>query len=148
MRPNSPTAGSSKSTKFPAEGFPRHQPVESKWTLTNPPDEEPIIIAGKTGTAEVGAVSDDGTYLESHAWFTCYAPFDDPEVVLTIFLERGGEGSTYAVPIADKAMRAYFEMTGRRKRGVMLREDKQPIGERVPAPNVLADPTGGGGIEE
>jgi hypothetical protein len=39
-------------------------------------------------------------------------------------------------------------MTGRRKRGVMLREDKQPIGERVPAPNTPADPTGGGGIEE
>jgi penicillin-binding protein 2 len=121
----------------------------SKWTLTNPPGEEEIIIGGKTGTAEVGAVSEDGTYLESHAWFTCFAPFDDPEVVLTVFLERGGEGSTYAVPIADKAMRAYFEMTGRRKRGVMLREDKQPIGERVPAPNLpQQDATSGSQPEE
>jgi penicillin-binding protein 2 len=141
------------------EGGTAHSSVDaetgatvSKWLLTNPDGEDPIVIAGKTGTAEVGAVSEDGTYLESHAWFTCYAPYDDPEVVLSVFLERGGEGSTYAVPIADKAMRAYFEMTGRRKRGVMLRKDKQPISDRVPAPSGAAssqpDATSGSVPEE
>jgi hypothetical protein len=88
----------------------------------------------------VGAVNPDGTYNEQHAWFTCYAPFDDPEVVLTVFLERGGEGASYAVPIADKALRAYFELTGRRPRGTMLREDKQPISDLVPPPGEQSDP--------
>jgi penicillin-binding protein 2 len=113
----------------------------TKWPLTNPGgDAEEIIIGGKTGTAEVGAVNPDGTYNEQHAWFTCYAPFDDPEVVLTVFLERGGEGASYAVPIADKALRAYFELTGRRPRGTMLREDKQPISDLVPPPGEQSDP--------
>lgn len=107
----------------------------TKWPLTNPEGEEEIVIGGKTGTAEVGATNPDGTYNEAHAWFTCFAPFDDPEVVLTVFLERGGEGASYAVPVADKALRAYFELTGRRKRGIMLREDKQPISDLVPPPS-------------
>jgi penicillin-binding protein 2 len=107
----------------------------TKWPMTNPPGQDEITIGGKTGTAEVGVANEDGTYSESHAWFTCFAPFDDPEVVLTVFLERGGEGATYAVPVADKALRAYFETTGRRPRGAMLREDQQPINERTPAPN-------------
>ncbi|MCC6791556.1 MAG: hypothetical protein IT336_07730, partial [Thermomicrobiales bacterium] len=115
------------------------QPV-SKWPLTNPGNgAEDIIIGGKTGTAEVGATNADGTYSESHAWFTCFAPFDDPEVVLTVFLERGGEGASYAVPIADKALRAYFELTGRRPRGAVLREDKQPISDTVPPPGGVSD---------
>lgn len=113
----------------------------TKWPLTNPGDgSEEIIIGGKTGTAEVGAVSADGTYSEQHAWFTCYAPFDDPEVVVTVFLERGGEGSSYAVPIADKALRAYFESTGRRPRGTVLREDKQPISDSAPPPGDVGEP--------
>ncbi len=107
----------------------------TKWPLTNPPGEDEIIIAGKTGTAEIGNPDEEGRYSESHAWFTCYAPMDDPEVVLTVFLERGGEGATYAVPIADKALRAYFEMTGRRPRGAVLREDKLPIDERKLPPS-------------
>ncbi|HKG26586.1 MAG TPA: penicillin-binding protein 2 [Thermomicrobiales bacterium] len=107
----------------------------SKWLLTNPDGEAPIVIAGKTGTAEVGAKKDDGTYTDSHAWFTCYAPFDEPEVVVTVFLNKGGEGSSYAVPIADRVLRAYFELAGKRKRGLVLREDKEPIGKRIPAPD-------------
>lgn len=109
--------------------------VVSKWPRTNPDGEAPIAIAGKTGTAEVGAKRDDGTYADSHAWFTCYAPFDKPEVVVTVFLNQGGEGSTYAVPIADRVMRAYFELTGRRQRGLVLRADQKPIGDKFPAPD-------------
>ena len=67
---------------------------------------------------------EDGTYQDSHAWFTSYAPYNDPEVVVTVFLKEGGEGSSYAVPIADKVLRAYFEYAGSRKRGSMLREDR------------------------
>jgi penicillin-binding protein 2 len=109
--------------------------LRSKWRLTNPEGEEQIVIAGKTGTAEVGAKKDDGTYADSHAWFTCYAPFDKPEVVVTVFLNKGGEGSSYAVPIADRVLRAYFELAGKRQRGLVLRPDKEPIREQFPAPD-------------
>jgi penicillin-binding protein 2 len=114
----------------------------SKWLMTNPDGLEEIPIAGKTGTAETGAADESGIYSDAHAYFTCFAPFDDPEVVLTIFLELGGEGATYAVPIADKAMRAYFELTGKRPRGAMLRTDKQPISDQAPAPT--GDPAASG----
>jgi penicillin-binding protein 2 len=106
----------------------------TKWPYTNPPGEPQIEIAGKTGTAEVGIKKDDGTYQDSHAWFTAYAPYDEPEVVVTVFLKEGGEGSSYAVPIADKVLRSYFELTGARKRGSILREDQMPIGKEYPAP--------------
>jgi penicillin-binding protein 2 len=106
----------------------------SKWLNANPPGEEKIEIAGKTGTAEVGVKREDGTYQDSHAWFTAYAPFNEPEVVVTVFLKEGGEGSSYAVPIADKVLRAYFEYSGARARGTILRDDQMPIGNEHPAP--------------
>jgi penicillin-binding protein 2 len=106
----------------------------TKWPFSNPPSEDKIEIAGKTGTAEVGIKREDGTYQDSHAWFTAYAPFNEPEVAVTVFLKEGGEGSSYAVPIADKVLRAYFEYSGARKRGAMLREDQMPIGKEHPAP--------------
>ena len=107
----------------------------SKWLYANPTGEDPIEIAGKTGTAEVGVKREDGTYQDSHAWFTAYAPYDEPEVVVTVFLKEGGEGSSYAVPIADKVLRAYFEYAGLRERGTMLRDDQLPIGKEHPAPS-------------
>ena len=54
----------------------------------------PISVAGKTGTAQYG---NEG---KNHAWFTCYAPYENPQIVLAIILEGGGEGSTTAVPVA------------------------------------------------
>ena len=59
-------------------------------------------VACKTGTAEVGA---DGT---PHAWFTFFAPVESPQIVATVLLERGGEGSSVAGPIARKIADYYF----------------------------------------
>lgn len=53
-----------------------------------------IAIGGKTGTAQLG-----GT-LTPHAWFTAFAPADDPQVVVTVLVENGGLGGTVAAPIA------------------------------------------------
>lgn len=106
----------------------------SKWPLSNPKGEDPITIAGKTGTAEFGEVDANGHYLNQHAWFTCYAPFENPEIAITVFLDGGGEGATYAVPVADRVMRAYFEIKKKRKRGLVLRKDKKPIGPDAPPP--------------
>jgi len=58
-----------------------------------------IDVAGKTGTAQVG--NDDDT----HAWFTSFAPYNEPGLVVTVLLERGGKGDIDAVPIAEEIWR-------------------------------------------
>lgn len=59
--------------------------------------------AGKTGSAEYNNVKGD-----SHAWFTGFAPAEDPEVCVTIIVEGAGSGGDYAVPIARRLFDAYF----------------------------------------
>ncbi len=54
----------------------------------------PIKVAGKTGTAQWSTIKED------HAWFTSFAPYENPTIVLTILIEEGGEGSSVAVPVA------------------------------------------------
>jgi penicillin-binding protein 2 len=98
-------------------------PVNGRWTLTNPPGEPEITIGGKTGTAEIGNPDENNIYERQHAWFCCFAPYDNPEIALAVVVEDGGEGSAYAVPVADRMVRAFFELTGRRERGLVLRED-------------------------
>ncbi|MEW6610817.1 MAG: penicillin-binding protein 2 [Patescibacteria group bacterium] len=63
----------------------------------------PIAIAGKTGTAQVG-----GT-MPPHAWFTAYAPYDQPEIVITVIVEQGGEGSAVAVPVAREGFTWWYQ---------------------------------------
>ncbi len=60
--------------------------------------------AGKTGSAEFNSNSD------SHAWFTGYAPADDPEICVTIIVENAGSGGSYAVPIAKRIFDSYFDV--------------------------------------
>lgn len=75
-----------------------------------------IAVAGKTGTSEFFIDSNkDGLpdrdregHLPIHAWFTAYAPYDDPEIALTVFVFGGGEGSAVAVPIANDILNHYF----------------------------------------
>ena len=121
----------------------RNADGSSKWSFSNPEGETPIVIAGKTGTAEFFKRTKDEPegFYDSHAWFAMFAPFDDPEVAIVAFVESGGEGSTNAVPICDKAYRAYLESTGKRPRGKVLRQDGQPISAEVPGP--LDDPNAG-----
>ncbi len=74
-----------------------------------------VVAAGKTGTAQYPAVDEEGNLildahgnLLTHAWFAAYAPYDNPEIVLIVFLEAGGEGSSNAVPVANEILRYYF----------------------------------------
>ena len=59
-----------------------------------------IDIAGKTGTAEFGPILANGKPAQ-HAWFTGFAPFDDPEVVVTVYYDLG-IGGDKAAPIAGR----------------------------------------------
>lgn len=61
-----------------------------------------VPVAGKTGTAQWS------TTKAPHAWFTGFAPYDKPEVVITILIEQGGEGSAAAVPVAKEVLDWWF----------------------------------------
>jgi penicillin-binding protein 2 len=76
-----------------------------------------VAVAAKTGTAEYTKLDEHGEvimdewgYLPTHAWFTAFAPYDDPEIVLVVFLDDGGEGSQTALPVAENILRAYFDI--------------------------------------
>lgn len=62
----------------------------------------PIPVSGKTGTAQWR------NDKPNHAWFTAFAPFDKPEVVVTVFLEEGVEGSATALPVARQILDAWY----------------------------------------
>ncbi|OPH49517.1 penicillin-binding protein 2 [Vibrio campbellii] len=65
---------------------------------------------GKSGTAQVFGLGEDEEYnadevaehLRDHALFTGFAPFDDPEVVISVVLENAGGGSSNGAPVARK----------------------------------------------
>ncbi len=60
-------------------------------------------VACKTGTAEFGDPDN-----KTHAWFTAFAPIEDPEISVTVLVEQGGEGSSIAGPIAKKVLEEWF----------------------------------------
>jgi penicillin-binding protein 2 len=65
-----------------------------------------LTVAGKTGTAEFGAEIAPNRYKE-HGWFTGFAPFEDPEVAVVVFMEQGNGAGT-AAPAAAKILDYYF----------------------------------------
>jgi penicillin-binding protein 2 len=58
-------------------------------------------VAGKTGTSQ-------NPHGDDHAWFLCYAPWDDPEIGVCVLLENAGHGGSVAAPIAGEILRYYF----------------------------------------
>jgi cell division protein FtsI/penicillin-binding protein 2 len=66
----------------------------------------PYNPCGKTGSAEI--VTGQST---SHAWFTGFAPLEDPEIAITVIVEGAGSGGTSAVPVARSVMDVYFDYT-------------------------------------
>lgn len=60
-----------------------------------------VKFAGKTGTAETGRGK------QTHGWFAGYAPADNPEIAVIVFVENGS-GSYNAAVRAEKIVRAYF----------------------------------------
>ncbi|HUX61791.1 MAG TPA: penicillin-binding protein 2 [Ignavibacteriaceae bacterium] len=61
-----------------------------------------IEIAGKTGTAQ-------NPHGKDHAWFICFAPYNNPKIAVAVLVENVGFGATYAAPIAKKMVEAYLE---------------------------------------
>jgi len=76
-----------------------------------------IIVGGKTGTAQVVRLAQYIHLKEEaipyeyrdHAWFTCFAPAANPEIVVTVLVEHGLHGGSASAPIAAKILNKYFE---------------------------------------
>lgn len=78
---------------------------------------ETITVGGKTGTAQVVRMAKFNLYPDDaiprkyrdHAWFTCFAPAENPEIAVTVLVEHGGHGGSAAAPIAKTVLEEYFK---------------------------------------
>ena len=77
-----------------------------------------LEYAAKTGTAEY---CDDlaqqakicppyTDFLPTHAWYIAYAPADNPQIALAVYLYNGGQGSATAGPLAARILAKYFNL--------------------------------------
>jgi len=104
-------------------------------------DDIGVNLAGKTGTAEYCDaialksgrcdVAEQET-LPTHAWFMAYGPVETPEIVVTVWVYDGGEGSTIAAPVAREVLDFYF----RRKLGLFGVEEASEEDAAAPAPGL------------
>jgi penicillin-binding protein 2 len=70
-------------------------------------DLEGVAVAGKSGSAEVRGGG------PTHAWFVCFAPYENPTIAICVFLESGGHrlhGGVDAAPIARHMIATYFHV--------------------------------------
>lgn len=89
---------SPENLKIVREGMRETVTVGSAQSLKN----LPVAVAGKTGTAQWSETKNN------HAWFTAFAPYENPNFCITVLVEEGGEGSSIAVPIAREALQWWF----------------------------------------
>lgn len=74
-----------------------------------------LPVAGKTGTAQVARLPDEGSneerprHLQHHAWFVGWGPVDDPEIAVAVLVEHGGGGGSVAAPAAATVFRAALQ---------------------------------------
>lgn len=98
--PASPAGGQNSKLKIDNRNFfvPEEATVSAQFK-----DFIHIPVACKTGTAEFGDPQN-----RTHAWFTAFAPIEDPQIVVTVLVEGGGEGSNVAAPIAKEILEEWF----------------------------------------
>jgi penicillin-binding protein 2 len=70
---------------------------------------EDVTVAAKTGSAEFPGPRDEEGNLPTHAWITAFAPVDEPEIALVVFVYGGKSGAKTAAPIAAEILRYYFD---------------------------------------
>jgi penicillin-binding protein 2 len=80
----------------------------------------PVIMAGKSGTAQVVGIAQDAEYqaeelaekYRDHALFIAFAPLDEPVIAVAVVVENGGGGSTVAAPIARAVIEQFLAGAG------------------------------------
>jgi len=122
----------------------------------------PIVVAGKTGTSQVTSIPQAGRRLKeselayfhrSHAWITTYAPYDDPQFIVTVLIEHGGHGGSTSAPMAGDIYRwlynnGYFK--SKLKKSIETVEEDKPLKkkkEKIKKRNdALREKSGGHGL--
>ena len=69
----------------------------------------PIEVGEKTGTAEVEGKNPDGSDFDSYAWMLGFAPYDDPEIAVTVFMVQAGT-SINCGPVVRDIICKYFDI--------------------------------------
>jgi len=104
-----------------------------------------FTVAGKTGTAQVVRQKENTRIKDErfrdHAWFVAFAPYEKPEIAVSVFVEHGGHGGSAAAPIAKAAIDEYLTKkypevkeisTAAEKPSVQKRQ--KPVHPVVPSP--------------
>ncbi len=78
--------------------------TSSRGTVYSYLSDYPVAVAAKTGTAQHGGAGSD------NASFVCYAPYDDPQIAIAVYVEKGGQGGNLA-NVAKPIMDVYFGQT-------------------------------------
>ncbi|MBE2278964.1 MAG: penicillin-binding protein 2 [Ignavibacteriaceae bacterium] len=86
--------------------------VEGNGTATNIRTPG-IQIAGKTGTAQ-------NPHGNDHSLFIAFAPYEDPQIAISVIVENAGYGSAAAAPLAQKVIAAYLESVGYKKDDIKI----------------------------
>ncbi|NRA55034.1 MAG: penicillin-binding protein 2 [Gammaproteobacteria bacterium] len=100
--------------------------------------DAPYESAGKTGTAQVVGIAEDGKYdkdkiherLRDNAIFVGYAPFDKPEIAISVAIENAGHGGSSAAPIAREIFDIYLEHINSTLQPSLVKQ-QQPSGDPV-----------------
>ena len=85
-----------------------------------------ISIAGKTGTAQVVSMKKFSKSIKKyrdHAWFVAFAPYEEPNVAMSVLVEHGGHGGSTCAPLAKKVAEAYYY--GSKGRAKIAASEKQ-----------------------
>ena len=74
----------------------------TRGTLRTAFNDLPVKVAAKTGTAE------EDKNRSSHTWFVCFAPYDDPQIAITVMIPFGEGSGTPAPEVAKAIIREYL----------------------------------------
>jgi len=78
--------------------------------------------AGKTGTAE-NVPTGDNPSGRNHAWFVCFAPYENPKIAVVVFMDQsGGFGAVNAAPVAQAIVQSYFHIRSAGPSGSGIRD--------------------------
>ncbi|MDR2557030.1 MAG: penicillin-binding protein 2 [Bacteroidales bacterium] len=77
-----------------------------------------IVVCGKTGTAQ-------NPHGEDHAVFVGFAPMDNPQIAISVFIENSGFGGSWSAPIASLLIEKY--LTGEVKRADLERQMREAV---------------------
>ncbi len=75
-----------------------------------------VAVTGKTGTAQ-------NPHGKDHAVFVGFAPYENPEIAIAVFVQNVGFGGTHAAPIAKKMYETFFSKE--RKNELMIQQNDQ-----------------------